>query len=102
MVEREPLRNFDRNTISGHMKTHLLVVLFVLPVFSQTSPVIVAGVQIRLGMAKESVLARFNADGIKITLTVPGENSYSITAKTLNTWDLAGILTFDHDRLTRI
>lgn len=65
------------------------------------STVTLAGVELRLGMAKSVVLRRFTADStIKVPEIRPGW--YFVTAKDLDDWKPAGDLTFHSEKLTRV
>jgi hypothetical protein len=84
------------------MGKHLLLLIFVLSTFGQTSPVTIAGVELRLGMTKDSVLSKFVTAGPELKVHEIHADWYSVTAKTTDSWVSAGNLTFHDGRLTRI
>jgi hypothetical protein len=67
----------------------------------QTAPIHVAGVELRLGMSKESVFAVFKPES-KFQVAEIGADWYAISVKTLDLWASAGSLTFHGGRLVRI
>ena len=66
-----------------------------------SQPVPLAGAELRLGMSKESALAKF-AGHDDIRLNQSGPEMMMVMARTANGWDLAGDLIFKSERLARI
>jgi len=60
-----------------------------------------AGVDLRLGMAQDSVLAKFAAI-TNVKLNEIGSNWYAVDVKRLDRWEAAGDLSFKSGKLIRI
>src|SRR5258708_5132890 len=67
----------------------------------QTTPINLAGVELRLGTSKESVLAVFKPES-KFHVAEIGTDWYAVSVKALDSWASAGSVTFHGGRLIRV
>ena len=78
-----------------------LTLLLILPLYSETPSLSLAGVDLRLGMAKDGILTIFAAmPNVKIDQI--GGDWYTVNVKLFDLWEPVGDLIFRSGRLTRI
>jgi hypothetical protein len=63
--------------------------LLMLPMYPQTPPVSLAGVDLRPGMAKDGLLAKF-AEMPAVKLSETGSNWYIVAVKRFDLWESIG------------
>ena len=78
-----------------------LTLLLILPLYSETHSLSLAGVDLRLGMAKDGILAKFAARP-NVKLDQIGGDWYTVNVKLFDLWESVGDLIFRSGRLTRI
>jgi hypothetical protein len=76
-----------------------LLFLIIGPLYAQA--VSLGGIELRLGMTKDSALSKF-ALAFNVKLDKLGTDSYAVMVKKLDAWVSDGSLTFHSDKLTRI
>src|SRR5271157_52806 len=83
------------------MANWLLLLLLAVPAYAQT--VFLAGVELRLGMPKDAVLATFaTSPNVKVAPGGLKPDVYFVSSKDQTDWDPAGDLVFESGKLTRI
>ncbi len=78
-----------------------LALLLILPVYAQTPSVSFRGVDLRLGMTKDAVLAKFTAKP-EFKVSEIGTDSYMVMVKHFEDWEFVGGLIFRSGKLNRI
>jgi hypothetical protein len=87
-----------RGTIR-RMQKCLLLPLLALLAFGQSNDVLFGGVQLRLGLSTDAVLAKFVSSTFHVQ---KDDDSYMVAIKSGDVWDIVGYLTFKAGKLSRI
>ena len=87
---------------SAMLRKCLLALLLIVPIEAQTPSVNLGGVELRLGMSQESVLAKFAALPSVQADRITNDDLYFVQVRELEIWEPAGDLWFHDGKLGRI